>query len=87
MFHLYVCLCATCNPVAGRGQKWVRDPLELSHRWDELPSGCWQLNPGPLNSGQCSYPLSHLSSLMVSFLFFFPPPIPKVPEPYGQSEQ
>lgn len=57
VFWLPVCICLTCLV-------WVearRGPWNWSYSY-ELPSGCWELNLGPLQSNKCSWPLIHLSS-------------------------
>jgi hypothetical protein len=46
------------------------DPLELESDSGELPCGCWELNPGPLEeTSQHSWTLSCLSSSL-ALLFF-----------------
>ena len=47
-----VCLCEAVKSITC---SWITDS-------GELPCGCWELNPNPLDSSQCSQPLNHLSS-------------------------
>ena len=58
VFCLHVYLCATC---AGdkRGHQILRNRVTDNC---EPSCGCWELNPGPLQEHQCSWPLKHLSS-------------------------
>lgn len=57
LFCLQVCLCATCMQ-----RHWPEEgnvPLELElQQGCELPKGCWELSPGPLQEQQ----MSHFSS-------------------------
>lgn len=49
VFCLQVCLCTTCTSDVHTGQKRVSDPSRPGvTEGCELPCGCWELNPGPL---------------------------------------
>jgi hypothetical protein len=54
---MYVCLCESI----GHLKTGATDSYEL-------PCGCWELNPGPLKSSQCSEPLSPFSSSLRSVI-------------------
>ena len=43
---MYVCALQVCNPHSG--QKRASDPQYRITDGCELPCGCWELNPGPL---------------------------------------
>lgn len=69
VFCLSMCLCTAGVPSACRGQKRVSTPLKLKLVGGcELLSGCWKLNPGPLQEQQM---LLTASPLQPSFLFIF----------------
>lgn len=69
MYH--ICVCYTQGSKEG-----TRSPGMGVTDGCELPHGCWELNPGPLEEQTVLSPLSYLSSpsngsVNISFLCFF----------------
>lgn len=69
IFILYVwvfcprtCMHTMRVPGAQGGPKRASDSLELELRVAVKQCGCWELNPGPLQSSKCFWPLRLLSS-------------------------
>ena len=48
--YLIVCMCTVC-PQKSEGVDFPGNGVTGSY---EPPHGCWELNPGPLKSNQCS---------------------------------
>ena len=61
MFCLHVCLCTTNMHCLLRTEGGDRGPCNW--RLCELPCGCWESNPGPLEEQQVLLMAEHLSSL------------------------
>lgn len=51
MFCLDVCLCTMCKHGTFEGQERVLNPAGVRDSC-ELPSGCWEQNPDPLQKQQ-----------------------------------